>query len=183
MDNLTIRTATRDDYTRILELESENYVENVPDDLRKHGFLSAKMSEAQLDEIARDLGVVVAYEGDTFHGFFCISRLEHWPPGSVVERLVEALTVNYQDQRVADPQNFCVFGPMCLAPTTRGKGVLQKLYEYAVAILDRRIPTGVGFISVQNPRSLGAMAKLDWQPMGQFTWGEREYHAMIRDIA
>jgi len=182
MDNLTIRTAMPEDYTRILELENENYVENVPDDLRKHGFLSAKMSEAQLDEIARDLGVVVAYEGETFHGFFCISRVKHWPPGSIVERLVESLIVNHQEQRVADPQNFCVFGPMCLAPTTRGKGVLQKLYEHAVSVLDRRISTVVGFISVHNPRSLGAMAKLGWQPVGQFTRGDREYHALIRDV-
>jgi hypothetical protein len=170
------------DYTRILQLESENYVENVPDDLRKDGFLSARMSETQLNEIARDLGVVVAYEGEVFLGFFCVSRLEHWPPGSVVAQLVQSLTTNYQDKRVVDPRSFCVFGPMCLSPAARGKGILPKLYEYAVASLDRRFPTAVGFISVQNPRSLGAMAKLDWQPMGQFTWGSREYHAMIRDI-
>jgi hypothetical protein len=183
LTTLEIRRAMRDDYANILQLEHENYVENVPDPLRKDGFLSAKMSEAQLDRIATDLGIAVAYDDGTFLGFFCVSRMEHWPLESVVHRLVESLRTHHRDERVTDPDKFCIFGPMCLSPFARGKGVLPKLYECAIRNLKGCMTTAAGFISVHNPRSLQAIGKLDWQPVGQFSWGDREYHAMIRDIS
>jgi L-amino acid N-acyltransferase YncA len=180
---LDIRRAVRDDYANILQLENENYVENVPASQRKDGFLSAKMTEAQLDRIATDLGVAVAYDDSTFLGFFSVSRMEHWPLDSVVHRLVESLRTHHRDERVTDPNKFCIFGPMCVSPLARGKGVLPKLYECAVRNLKDGVTTAAGFISVHNPRSLQAISKLNWQPVGKFTWSDREFHAFIRNIS
>jgi hypothetical protein len=181
-EQIEIRPARREDYPRILTLENSNYVDNLTDLQRKDGFLSARMSEPQVAMIANDLGITVAYEGDAFLGFFCVSRREHWPINSIVHRLVSCLKTDFRDSRVDDPRAYCVFGPMCLSTEARGKGVLKKLYEHANANLPGQLTAAAGFISVDNPRSLGAMAKLDWRPVGRFKWGEREYHALIRDI-
>ncbi|HXB22762.1 MAG TPA: hypothetical protein VNV88_15350 [Candidatus Solibacter sp.] len=183
MNKVNVRLAKREDYPHILALESSNYIDNLQDIQRKDGFLSAKMSEEQVDAIAKDLGIAVACAGEELIGFFCVSRPEHWPPDSIVHRLVHYLKTDLRDKRMADPQSFCIFGPMCLAPSARGKGLLEKLYEHANANLGGRFAAAAGFICTENPRSLGAMAKLDWQPTGRFQWGTREYHALIRDIA
>jgi hypothetical protein len=183
LTNLIIRLATHEDYKKILQLENENYVDNVPDSLRKDGFLSAKMSEVQLGRIANDLGVTVAYDGNTFLGFFCVSRIVHWPSESVVHKLVDYLKNIYLDERVTDPNGFCIFGPMCLSPSARGKDVLPRLYEFTIENINGHILTATGFISVKNPRSLRAIAKLGWQPTGRFTWRDGEYHALIRNIS
>ena len=183
MNQLNVRMANREDYSHILALENNNYIDNLQDIERKDGFLSAKMSEAQVDAIAKDLGIAVAYEGEELVGFFCVSRPEHWPSDSIVHHLVHYLKTDLRDTRMADPQSFCIFGPMCLAPSARGKGVLGMLYEAANANLGGRFAAAAGFICTENPRSLAAMAKLDWEPAGRFQRGTREYYALIRDIA
>lgn len=177
-----IRSATREDYASILSLERENHVDNVPVEARVDGFLSAQMSEAQLHEIVSDLGVAVAYQEHSFLGFFCASRLNHWPSDSVYRRLVHSLIVDFKDDRVSDPETFCLFGPMCISSEARGAGVLPMLYNYALARVRGRIAAGAGFIAVENGRSVRAMAKLNWMPVGRFAWGGGEYYAMIQDI-
>lgn len=185
MDQINIRSAECEDYSRILALQNDNYIDNLRDTERKDGFLSAKLSGTQIDAIAKDLGIAVAYEvedTETLLGFFCVSRLGHWQAESIVHRLVHALQTDFRDSRVADSKNYCIFGPMCLSRSARGKNVLRMLYEHAIANLHGRFAAATGFISVDNPRSLSAMAKLDWQPVGRFHWGERQFHALIRDI-
>jgi hypothetical protein len=128
------------------------------------------------------VGIAVAYEGEELVGFFCVSRPEHWPSDSIVHRLVHYLTADLRDARLADPEGFCIFGPMCLSPTARGTGILGKMYEILNANLGEHYSAGAGFISTKNPRSLAAVAKLDWQPVGRFSRGDREYYALVRDI-
>lgn len=185
MIKINVRSANARDYADILALQNDNYIDNVQNAERGNGFLSATMSEAQLDAIANDLGISVAYDAEcaeTFLGFFCVSRLGHWKTGSIVHRLVNVLQTDFLDRRVNNSDCYCIFGPMCLSASARGKDVLKQLYEHANANLQSCVTTAVGFIAVDNPRSLGAMAKLDWKPIGRFQWGEREYHALIRDI-
>lgn len=182
MEQLTVRLAKREDYLRILDLESRNYIDNVPEAERRDGFLSARMTEEQVDRIAQEVGIAVAYEGEELVGFFCVSRPEHWPSDSIVHRLVHYLTADLRDARLADPEGFCIFGPMCLSPTARGTGILGKMYEILNANLGEHYAAGAGFISTKNPRSLAAVAKLDWQPVGRFSRGDREYYALVRDI-
>ena len=182
MGQLNIRLATCEDYPHILALQDSNYIDNLQDFQRKDGFLSAKMTDEQLAAIAKSLGIAVARETEAFLGFFCVSRPEHWQPDSIVHSLLHCLKTDLHDTRVIDPESYCIFGPMCLSASARGKGVLKKLYEYAVANLNGRFAAAVGFISTENPRSLGAMSKLDWQPVGRFKWGGRQYHALVRNI-
>ena len=185
MGQVSIRFAEREDYSRILALQDDNYIENLCDAERKDGFLSAKMSETQIDAIAKDLGIAVVYEveeAETLLGFFCVSRFGHWQAGSIVHRLVHVLQTDFRDTRVSDPQNYCIFGPMCLTAAARGKDVLGRLYEHAIANLPGRFSAAIGFISVDNPRSLNAMAKLGWKPVGRFLWGEWQFHALISDV-
>jgi hypothetical protein len=179
---LTVRWATREDYANILALQETNYIDNLPDNLRKDGFLSARMWESQMDEIGSDAGIAVAYEHGVFLGFFCVSQVKHWQPDSIVHTLVHSLKTDFQDTRVDDPEKFCVFGPMCITASARGKDVLKNLYDYATSELEGRFHTGVGFISTKNPRSLNAVAKLGWQPKGVFRWSDRELHALIHDL-
>ncbi|HET6841031.1 MAG TPA: acetyltransferase [Candidatus Angelobacter sp.] len=182
MNQLDVRLAKREDYLRILDLESKNYIDNVPEAERRDGFLSARMTEEQVDRIAREVGIAVAYEGDELVGFFCVSRPEHWPSDSIVHRLVHYLTKDLCDERLADPEGFCIYGPMCCSPTARGTGILGKMYDTVTASLGERYGAGAGFISTKNPRSLAAVAKLDWHPAGRFSRGDREYYALVRDI-
>jgi len=49
MNQLDVRLAKREDYLRILDLESRNYIDNVPETERRDGFLSARMTEDQVD--------------------------------------------------------------------------------------------------------------------------------------
>jgi hypothetical protein len=180
---LTVRWATREDYANILVLQEANYVDNLFDNQRKDGFLSARMWESQMDEICRDAGIAVAYERGIFLGFMCASQVKHWQPESIVHRLVHSLKADFQETRVDDPEKFGVFGPMCITPTARGRGLVKKLYDYETSQLKGRFHSAVGFISTKNPRSLNAVAKIDWKSRGIFRWSDREFHAFIQNIA
>jgi hypothetical protein len=180
---LTVRWATREDYANILALQEANYVDNLPDNLRKDGFLSARMWESQMDEIVNDAGIAVAYEDGVFLGFMCASQVKHWQPESIVHRLVHSLKADFQETRVDDPEKFGVFGPMCITAAARGRGLVKTLYDYETSQLKSRFHSGVGFISTKNPRSLKAVTKIDWKPRGIFRWSDREFHAFIQDLA
>ncbi len=47
MNQITVRLAKPEDYLHILDLESRNYIDNVPDTERRDGFLSAKCPKSK----------------------------------------------------------------------------------------------------------------------------------------
>jgi hypothetical protein len=74
-----VRLAHEDDYPEIAALQMRHLVDNLSESERKDGFLSALMSREQMDAIAKDPGIAVAYRGVEVAGL-CVSSHANGEP-------------------------------------------------------------------------------------------------------
>jgi GNAT superfamily N-acetyltransferase len=180
---ITVRNADPRDYQNIKVLQHQHFIGTLVESDRRDGFLSAEMTDEQIDSIAKDPGIVVAYDVEDLLGFFCVSRLYQWVGSPIVEALLASLSQRSADGRSFDLGASCLFGPMCVTPSRRGTGVLSEMYQHAVQFAGQRFATAIAFISVENPRSLAAVSKLGWSPRPRFLCNGREYYAFCHSLA
>ncbi len=182
IESTVVRMARADDYPNIISLQKANQIGNLTEAERKNGFLSAEIPEERIDAFAADAGIVVAYEQAEFAGFFCISRLASWRGNAIIDALVESFEKSDEYAAKNISETMCLFGPMCLSQVARGKGILEKMIELAIASAKTQFGNAISFIAVDNERSVNAVAKLGYRPARRFTSGGREYHALIVDF-
>jgi hypothetical protein len=177
-----VRLAQEDDYPKIAALQVRHLVDNLSESEKKDGFLSALMSGEQMDAIAKDPGIAVAYRVSELAGFFCASHLQQWDGNPIIEALISSLRVPSLLGDRLDPDTTCLFGPMCVQPRERGTGVLLQLYQLISDSVRNRFTTAIAFIAVENPRSLSAVSKFGWSSAARFSCNGREYHALFHDL-
>ena len=80
--DMEFRRATADDYPAIFRLQTANLLANLEPGERDGGFLAAGFTVPQIDQIARDLGIIVAEDRGIVVGCVCSLRpeFEHSPP-------------------------------------------------------------------------------------------------------
>jgi hypothetical protein len=176
-----LRLACEDDYPKIDALQVRHLIDNLSEGEKKDGFLSALMSGEQIDAIAKDRGIAVAYRGAELAGFFCGSRLQQWDRNPIIDALVSCLSVPSLLGDHLRRDNTCLFGPMCVQPRERGTGLLLQLYQLVLDSMRDRFAIAIAFIAVENPRSLASVSKFGWTPAARFFCG-REYHALFHDL-
>jgi hypothetical protein len=177
-----VRLAQEDDYPKIAALQVRHLIDNLSEGEKKEGFLSALMSGEQMDAIAKDPGIAVAYRGSELAGFFCASQLQQWDRNPIIEALISSLRVPSLLGDRLHPDTTCLFGPMCIQPGERGTGILLQMYQLISDSVRDRFATAIAFIAVENPRSLAAVSKFGWTPATRFLCNGREYHALFHDL-
>jgi hypothetical protein len=177
-----VRLAHQDDYPEIAALQERYLIDNLSESEKIDGFLSALMSREQMDAIAKDPGIAVAYSGAELAGFFCASHLQQWDGNPIVAALISSLRGPSLLGDRLHPDTTCLFGPMCIQPRERGTGVLIQVYQLMSESVRDRFATAIAFIAVENPRSLAAVSKFGWTPAARFTCNGREFHALFHDL-
>ena len=179
-----IRQAVPQDYPDILALQAANYSENLTEQERQGGFLSAQFTPAQIAAMAGDLGIVVAREADALVGYLCAHRADLVPLPPVVEAMLRCCRGARYGNRVLGEARLFVYGPVCVARPQRGRGVLRALYRALVSELAGRFDYGVTLVAVENPRSLRAHTRgLGMREIARFEHGNRSYHLLIFEMS
>jgi predicted N-acetyltransferase YhbS len=176
---MEIVQATCADYPGILELQSANFVANLAAEERQRGFLSAEFTLSQLAAISGDLGILVARDGNRIIGYLCAHRPGLAPLPAVVEAMLDTCrTAAFSGRLIADTALF-VYGPVCVARSHRGRGVLRRLYCTLLARLSGKFEVGVTLVSDDNPHSLEAhVAGLGMADVARFAHASRAYHLL-----
>lgn len=164
------------DLPALLALQEANLFANLVADDRRDGFLSARFSAGQFDEMARDLAVMVAADGEDIVGYLCASSLafnRHIPLlAAMIERFPQAQFLG----RTLSAQRCFVYGPVCVARQRRGTGVLRGLYDGLRREIAGDYDAGTLFIAKDNPHSLAAHADgLGMALVGDFGFDNRSY--------
>ena len=177
--SVQIGKAEQSDYDDILELQERCYIENLPPEKRKDGFLSAKFTFAQIAAMARDLGIVVARSGDRTVAYMCASRIDLTPRPPILDAMLKSLEGGtFREKPLSDARMF-VYGPVCIDEKCRGVGLLKGMFDRLKASLAGDFEVGVAFIASDNPRSLAAhVSGLEMDKLALFKYGGKEYHAI-----
>ncbi len=173
---MEFRRASADDYPAIFRLQTANLVDNLGPDERDDGFLAAGFNLPQIDQIARDVGIIVAEEQGVVVGCLCILRpeFEHSPPAmtEMVRRLDQ---VRFGDRLLCD-QRPVVYGPVVIDREQRRRGGLRGLYERMLQEVAGRFEVGVALVAEENRHSVNAHVEgLGMTPVGGFECGGRRY--------
>ena len=164
------------DLPALLALQEANLFGNLTAEARRNGFLSARFSATQFGEMARDIAVMVALDGEDIAGYLCASSLAFNSRVPVLAAMIERFPHAHFLGRPLSAQRCFVYGPVCVAREHRGAGVLRGLYDALRRGIAGDYDAGTLFIDKGNPRSLAAHADgLGMALVGDFGFDNRSY--------
>jgi hypothetical protein len=178
MLNQTIiyRRAKPKDYSALLDIASAYYRDS-PNFDASQGFLNNHFSEAILNEINQQMGILMAEKAQCPVGFLGIMPYSDKLPSPVVRALFEVLpSLKYNNKPLSGQKPF-FFGPICISQAASGLGIFKGLYRAMWTFLPfEKYQCGVAFISKQNLRSLEAHVKgLGAEVIGEFTLQDQAF--------
>ncbi len=174
--DMEFRRATADDYPAIFRLQTANLLANLEPGERDGGFLAAGFTVPQIDQIARDLGIIVAEDRGIVVGCVCSLRpeFEHSPPAmtEMVRRLDQ---VRFGGRLLCEQRPF-VYGPVVIDRAKRGSGGLRGLYQRLLQEMVGSFDVGVALVAEENRHSVDAHVRgLGMTAIGGFECGGRRF--------
>jgi predicted N-acetyltransferase YhbS len=164
------------DVPAIMRIQAANYVGNLAPEARARGFLSAEYSVAELKRMAEDVAVMVAEEDGRVLGFLCASSPALGAEFPIVARMVEQFSrIDFRGRRF-DQWRAMIYGPVCVDPAARGRGVVRGLFEELKRAMAGRFEAGAALIAEDNPHSRYVhVARLGMEPIGEFEYGGKRF--------
>jgi GNAT superfamily N-acetyltransferase len=176
--SLTITRMLDSDIHQIMNIQSENQRKNLTPSQQKNGYLSIAFSVAEFKDFNNDLCVVVAKEQHEVVGYCCVSSAAFNAQFPILDQIVGGIA----SYAIPDTKDMptegksCIYGPVCIARSHRGKGVLEKLSAFGLEIAkDRGYAYCFSFIAADNVRSLQAHMKLSFHTVGTVNHNNNEY--------
>jgi L-amino acid N-acyltransferase YncA len=183
--SLTITRMLDSDLSQIMNIQSENQSNNLTPSQQKNGYLSIAFSEDEFKDFNENLCVVVAKEHHEVIGYCCISSAAFNAQFPILDQIVAGIPsyVTTETQDIPTEEKSCIYGPVCIARSHRGKGVLEKLSAFGLAIAkERGYAYCFSFIAADNIRSLQAHMKLSFHTVGTVTHNNNEYVVIARQL-
>jgi len=182
---LTINKMSETDMGRIMDIQSENHRENLTPSQQKDGYLSIAFSADEFRAFDNDLCVAVAKENDEVIGYCCISSAQFNSQFPILDQIVAGVS-SYSipgTQGTPVKEKACVWGPVCISRSHRGKGALKRLSSFGLEIArDMGYLYCLSFISSENTRSLRAHEKLSFHTVGRVSYKNKEYIVIARKL-
>jgi hypothetical protein len=123
----------------------------------------------QLAELAADLGITVAADRGSIVGFLCAFRRDFKHGSPVIAKMLETFDGTQLDGKPLSAYNAYIYGPVCVDPPYRGRGLLKGLYDAQKNEIAGKFDAGVAFVSRDNPHSLRAhVVGLGMTEVGEF---------------
>jgi hypothetical protein len=175
--------ADESNYAGILALQEANLFDNLSAEARADGYLSARFSRAQFERMNADVAVVAATQGDRVAGYLCASSVDFNRQFPLLAAMIRCYDdVTFRGRSLAE-QNTFVYGPVCVARTDRGSGVLRGMFDELRREVAGRFDAGACFVAAGNARSLAAHQQgLGMLRVAEFEFQQRGYHILAFDV-
>jgi hypothetical protein len=180
---LVFRRAVPADYKGILQLQEANLRVNLSEADVADGFLTLRYTEDQFREINRHPGIAVALRGDEVVGYLCAKNFAYAAGFPIVQALIEAAACHEVNGIRVSAETAFVYGPVCIARSVRGQGVLAGLWKAMRNIVTPEYSLCVLFIADANQRSMRAHLKLGMGQCGEFTYDGKIFHVLAAPVA
>lgn len=177
--SFSIAPATQGDTTDILILQSQNHVSNLPLDTLPNGFVTTQLSNETLALMCAEKGIWAARDAaGSLVAYACANPWEFYGDGPFQDA-AKALFPLDLDGRLVRAQNSFQYGPVCVAESFRGQGVLNGLVETIKTHYAAQFEFGVAFIDTRNLRSIEAHErKLGFRRLALLPFEAAIYHVL-----
>ena len=150
--SLTITRMLDADINQIIEIQSENQRQNLSPSQLQHGYLSIAFSEDEFKDFNDNLCVVVVKEHDEVIGYCCVSSAAFNAQFPILDQIVAGISsyVIPETQDIPTEGKSCIYGPVCIAHSHRGKGVLEKLSIFGLEIAKEKGFNGLKKVGLEK---------------------------------
>jgi predicted N-acetyltransferase YhbS len=173
------------DISQIMNIQSANQHKLLTPTQQKNGYLSIAFSETEFKDFNNNLCVVVAKDQHEVIGYCCVSSATFNAQFPILDQIVRDIPsyVIPETQDMPTEEKSCIYGPICIALSHRGKGVLEKLSAFGLEIAkERGYVFCFSFIAADNTRSLQAHKKLSFHTVGTVNHNNNEYIVIARQL-
>lgn len=176
MNSISIRRVVDRDYPGILALQEVNLFENLSEADRREGFLSARFSTQAFDCMNRDAAIVVAEGASEIVGYACSAAVEISRDTPLLATMIAQFArTTFLGAPLAEIRT-CIYGPVCVARSARGKGIFRGLIRALKKELAGRFDVAAAFIAKSNVRSVAAHVDgLGMSIAGEFEFARKSY--------
>ena len=146
------------DLPAVLAIQNGNLHANLTEEQRRDGFLSAAFTAEHFAQMAREAAVMVADDSGQICGYLCTGSARVPRQFPLLAGMIDALPrVSFLGRPLAS-QRSLIYGPVCVARSHRGRGLLRGLYDALRREVAGGYDAGVAFVAKDNQRSLAAHA-------------------------
>jgi GNAT superfamily N-acetyltransferase len=161
---------------QILELQRANLPCNLTEQERaESGFVTVEHTLDGLRKMHAIVPSIVAKDGDVLAGYALVMPVECRAFVPILRPMFERLDAN---PRLAG-RRYYVMGQICVAKAYRGEGVFDRLYAAHREYLHGRFDACVTEISVRNPRSMRAHARIGFEELERYRDATDEWLVVI----
>lgn len=180
---IIIRKAEPKDYSAIIQLQNANTPDQLTDKEKKQGFVVSSMTEETLNNINKNLGVLVAMENNNLAGFVCLATTDPLPKHPVVQAMFRTFPQQkFQGKSLIDYRIF-IYGPVLINAEFRGRGLLKNLFNEVVIYTKENFDLGVAFINERNPHSFAVHTEgLGMTCLKPFTAGDDRFQIVAFSV-
>ena len=176
---MEIRLAAPGDIAGVLQLQAEYFIGNLAAEARKGGFVSAEFTSQQLEDIAKDVALLVGVEQHHVVGYLCAASCQYYRRVPLLAALMRRFPdMTYSGGRLEAYRSF-IYGPVCIAHSQRGRGLLVALYEELLRVVRSTYEIGVALISNANRPSFEAHVRtLGMTAIGEYEIDGHQYEIL-----
>ena len=182
---MILKIAEEKDIDSILLLHSKYQIDSIKEEDKKDGFVTTAFTKEQLsDIIEQEAGIFVAVEDEEVLAYVMSASWQYWSKWPMFQHMIKDLPkLNYLNQTLTIDNSY-QYGPVCVDKSIRGRGVLEKLFDFALDSMSKRYPILVTFVNKINQRSYEAhKRKLGLEVIQEFEFNNNKYYQMVYDTS
>ena len=122
--------------------------------------------------------ICIAESGNEIVGYLCGTSCRYGTQFPILQTMIGRLNELVMEGNRLTEENTFIYGPVCIAKSARGSGILNGLYQALKKIASLHYSFCILFISDKNPRSINAHLKLGMNRLGVFEFNNGLFHIM-----
>jgi hypothetical protein len=180
-----LKVATIDDIEGILKLHNKYQIDSISEEDKKDGFVTTAFTKEELRSIIlEEEGIFIIKVDDEVLAYIMSASWQFWSKWDMFTYMIEDLkNLKYRNQNI-DINNSYQYGPICIDKSLRGKGTLERLFNFSLEYMSKKYPLLITFVNKVNPRSMNAhQNKLGLKVLQEFQYNSNEYVEFIFDTS
>lgn len=181
---ITTRIGNLQDISGILSLQERYLYRNLNEAEREKGFVTTPFTVSQIEEIIQQNGIFVAKnEAGSIIAYAFAGSWKYFEQWEIFNFMVARFpNLSFHGKPITTENSF-QYGPVCIAESYRGKGLLNQLFEEMRIEFYKKYPLSITFINKVNAISEHAHTKkLGWEIIDEFEFNSNHYIALAFDM-
>lgn len=176
------RVSNFEEIEGIKKLQSANLKKNLSEsEIEKEGFVTAEYTLDFLEFMNRIEPSIIAVETGQVVGYALVAPREVMGQHVLLDDLFSQIDSFSYRGKPLQTADYVLVGQLCVAKSHRGKGLVQKMYEYYRSALSEKYDYCLTDVQVSNPRSIKVHLKSGFQILGNLSYGGSDWKIVIWD--